>query len=122
MILWLAFEKKTISILAGNLNSGRSYLITAVNNVSFPISRDVGIVIQISILQWVMEIIQNAFYLFYMYHLRGWSHTLDKFFTLYMMAFTIIVIPLFYLNGDIDFRYDLANYGYIRALKNAIWK
>jgi len=84
--------------------------------------KDVGIVIQISILQWVMEIIQNAFYLFYMYHLRGWSHTLDKFFTLYMMAFTIIVIPLFYLNGDIDFRYDLANYGYMRALKNAIWK
>ena len=96
--------------------------IMYVNNILFPMSRDVGIVIQISILQWVMEIIQNAFYLFYMYHLRGRSHTLDKFFTLYMMAFTIIVIPLFYLNGDIDFRYDLANYGYMRALKNAISK
>ena len=30
MIRWLAFEKKAISILAGILNSGRSYLITAV--------------------------------------------------------------------------------------------
>ena len=30
MIWWLAFEKKAISILAGNLNSGHSYLITAV--------------------------------------------------------------------------------------------
>ena len=30
MIWWLAFEKKVISVLAGNLNSGRSYFITAV--------------------------------------------------------------------------------------------
>ena len=30
MIWWLSFEKKAISILAGNLNSSRSYLITAV--------------------------------------------------------------------------------------------
>ena len=30
MIRWLGFEKKPISILAGNLNSSRSYLITAV--------------------------------------------------------------------------------------------
>ena len=29
-LAWLAFEKKAISILAGNLNPGRSYLITAV--------------------------------------------------------------------------------------------
>ena len=28
--IWLAFEKKAIPSLAGNLNSGRSYLITAV--------------------------------------------------------------------------------------------
>ena len=31
MIRWLAFEKEPFSILAGNLNSGRSYLITAVS-------------------------------------------------------------------------------------------
>ena len=45
---------------------------------------------------------------------------MDKFFSLYMLAFTIIVIPLFYLNGDMKFRTDLANSGYITALKNAL--
>ena len=45
---------------------------------------------------------------------------MDKFFSLYMLAFTIIVIPLFYLNGDMRFRTDLAKSGYITALKNAL--
>ena len=33
IIWWLIFEKKTISILPGNLNSGLSYLIATVCNV-----------------------------------------------------------------------------------------
>ena len=33
MICWLAFEKKAISIMAGNLNSGRSYLNIAVTEL-----------------------------------------------------------------------------------------
>ena len=84
------------------------------------IFRDTGIVIQISILQWVVEVFQISVYLFYMFNYRGKSHELDKFFSLYMLAFTIIVIPLFYLNGDLKFRTDLANSGYITALKNAL--
>ena len=82
--------------------------------------RDTGIVIQISILQWVVEVFQISVYLFYMFNYRGKSHEMDKFFSLYMLAFTIIVIPLFYLNGDLKFRTDLANSGYITALKNAL--
>ena len=82
--------------------------------------RDTGIVIQISILQWVVEVFQTSVYLFYMFNYRGKSHEMDKFFSLYMLAFTIIVIPLFYLNGDMKFRTDLANSGYITALKNAL--
>ena len=37
---WLAFEKKAISILAGNLNSGRSYLITAVLHSDYTYGRE----------------------------------------------------------------------------------
>ena len=84
------------------------------------IFRDTGIVIQISILQWVVEVFQISVYLFYMFNYRGKSHEMDKFFSLYMLAFTIIVIPLFYLNGDLKFRTDLTNSGYITALKNAL--
>jgi hypothetical protein len=84
------------------------------------IFRDTGIVIQISILQWVVEVFQTSVYLFYMFYYRGKSHEMDKFFSLYMLAFTIIVIPLFYLNGDMRFRTDLAKSGYITALKNAL--
>ena len=82
--------------------------------------RDTGIVIQISIFQWVVEVFQISVYLFYMFNYRGKSHEMDKFFSLYMLAFTIIVIPLFYLNGDLKFRTDLTNSGYITALKNAL--
>ena len=38
-----------------------------------------------------------------------------------MTGFTIIVLPAFYLNGDIEFRTDLAENGYFTALKNALF-
>ena len=84
-------------------------------------SSDIGIVINISILQWIVEVTQFVFYLFYIYFVAGYNSILDKFFTLYMSAFTLIVLPAFYLNGDIEFRTDMATNGYITALKNALF-
>jgi len=51
----------------------------------------------------------------------GNSSVLDKFFTLFMTGFTILVLPAFYLNGDIEFRTDVAENGYFTALKNALF-
>ena len=57
----------------------------------------------------------------YLVFVAGNSSVLDKFFTLFMTGFTIIVLPAFYLNGDIEFRTDLAENGYFTALKNALF-
>ena len=81
---------------------------------------DTGIVINISILQWIVEVAAYIFTFLYMVYVAGNSSVLDKFFTLFMTGFTIIVLPAFYLNGDIEFRTDLAENGYFTALKNAI--
>ena len=110
--------EKNTKLLPIIINSDGSKV--KVNLMSKFVFRDTGIVIQISILQWVVEVFQTSVYLFYMFNYRGKSHEMDKFFSLYMLAFTIIVIPLFYLNGDMKFRTDLANSGYITALKNAL--
>ena len=61
------------------------------------------------------------FYLLYIYFVAGYNSVLDKFFTLYMSGFTLIVLPSFYLNGDIEFRTDLAINGYLTALKNTLF-
>lgn len=81
-----------------------------------------GIVINISILQWIVEVGVYIFSLLYLYFVAGKNSVLDKFFTLFMSAFTVIVLPAFYLNGDIEFRTDLAINGYLTALKNALFK
>ena len=83
--------------------------------------RDTGIVINISILQWIVEVAVYIFTFLYLVFVAGNSSVLDKFFTLFMTGFTIIVLPAFYLNGDIEFRTDLAENGYFTALKNALF-
>ena len=83
--------------------------------------RDMGIVINISILQWIVEVTMYVFSLVFLFFMAGISSDLDKFFALFMSAFTIIVLPAFYLHGDIEFRTDLAQNGYLTALKNVLF-
>ena len=80
-----------------------------------------GIVINISILQWIVEVGVYIFSLLYLYFVAGKNSVLDKFFTLFMSAFTIIFLPSFYLHGDFEFRSDFAENGYFTALKNALF-
>ena len=61
------------------------------------------------------------FSLVYVFTVAGCNSDLDKFFTLFMAGFTMIVLPAFYLNGDIEFRTDMAQNGYFNALKNALF-
>ena len=80
-----------------------------------------GIVINISILQWIVEVAVYIFSLAYLFFVAGQNSDLDKFFTLFITAFTIIVLPAFYLNGEAEFRMELAKNGYFTALKNALF-
>ena len=82
---------------------------------------DMGIVINISILQWIVEVAVYIFCLFYMFFVAGLNSDLDRFFMLFLAGFTSIVLPAFYLNGDIEFRTDMAQNGYFNALKNALF-
>ena len=77
--------------------------------------------IKISILQWILEVVVYIFSLVYVFFVAGHNSDLDKFFTLFMAGFTMIVLPAFYLNGDIEFRTDMAQNGYFNALKNALF-
>ena len=85
------------------------------------LNRDVGIVINISLLQWSVEVGNLIFYLSFIYFIAGYSSVLDKFFTLYQAFFTLAILPAFYLNGDSEFRTDLASNGYLVALKKSLF-
>ena len=61
----------------------------------------------------------NIFY-FYIYMIVGYSNTIDKFFNLYLITITIIILPSFYLKGEAAFRRNLAVNGPFKAMKNAI--
>ena len=80
-----------------------------------------GIVINISILQWITELVIYMISLLFAFFLAGVESDLDKFFALFIAAFNLIILPAFYLNGDIEFRTDLAKNGYLNALKNALF-
>ena len=77
--------------------------------------------INISILQWSVEVGNLVFYLSYIHFIAGYSDVLDKFFTLYLAFFTMAILPTFYLNGDSEFRTDLASNGYLVALKKSLF-
>ena len=80
-----------------------------------------GIVINISILQWITELVIYMISLLFAFFLAGVDSDLDKFFALFITAFIMVILPSFYLNGDIEFRTDLAKNGYLNALKNALF-
>ena len=82
--------------------------------------RDNGIVISISIIQWIAELIHNAIFYFYIFLLVGYSNTFDKFFNLYLITIMVIILPSFYLNGEAAFRRNLVVHGPFKAMKNVI--
>ena len=61
----------------------------------------------------------NIFY-FYIYMIFGYSNLMDKFFNLYIIIITVIILPSFYLNGEAAFRRNLAVNGPFKAMKNVI--
>ena len=88
--------------------------------IKYNIFRDNGIVISISVVQCSVEFIFKITCSFYIYILNGYSKTFDKFFNIYLLIVTVIILPTFYLNGEAAFRRNLVAYGPFRALKNAI--
>ena len=83
--------------------------------------RDNGISISISIIQWAIEIINQVIYYCYIFILHGKSNFMDKLFGLYLISFTSIIQPAFYLSGDYEFRRNLATKGPIKALRIALF-
>lgn len=79
--------------------------------------RDLGIVIKIAVIQWILEFLHNIGLLAFIYFFNGYSHILDKFVALYMTTFYFVVLPSFYLSGDAEFRSILARKGFFSAIK-----
>ena len=84
--------------------------------------RDNGIVISISIIQWAVEVLHTLFTLLFFHFFQGISNYADKYFTLYLFTFTMIVQPSFYLNGDATFRRKLDQDGFLSALKSTLFE
>lgn len=83
--------------------------------------RDNGISIQISILQWGIEIVNQIVYVCFVLFLHGNSYFIDRLMGLYVISFTMIIQPAFYLNGDYKFRRNWDKKGPISAIKSAVW-
>ena len=84
--------------------------------------RDNGITISISIIQWAFEVMNMVLWYSYIFLFHGNSNFMDKFFSLYLISFTMIIQPAFYLNGDFVFRRNWAVKGPIKALKIALFQ
>lgn len=72
-------------------------------------------------MEWIVEVLQMFVILAYVHFLNGYSPVVDKFFALYVVAFFTIVQPAFYLAGDNEFRTDIANYGFLMAVKKIVF-
>ena len=83
--------------------------------------RDNGISIQISIVQWGIEIVNQIVYVCFVLFLHGNSYFIDRLMGLYVISFTMIIQPAFYLNGDYKFRRNWDKKGPISAIKSAVW-
>ena len=79
--------------------------------------RDNGVVIQISIIQWFVEMCNLVIYFIYIMYISGWTLLTDKFFNLYCLVFALVIQPAFYVTGDSQFRAALANRGFYQAIK-----
>ena len=83
--------------------------------------RDNGIVISISVIQWIVEVLHMTIFYLYSYMKTDYTNIIDQFFNLYAIIITVIILPSFYLNGEAAFRRNLAIYGSFKAMKNAIF-
>ena len=83
--------------------------------------RDNGLVISISIIQWGIEVVNTILYYIYVIFLNGISNYADKFFSLYLITFTMIIQPSFYLYGDAEFRRSLVDHGFFVTIKNYLF-
>ena len=81
--------------------------------------RDNGIVISVSIAQWVFELFNIVFFICFLNFIIGYSLLIDKFFGLYNVVTIMIIQPSFYLKGDETFRRNWANHGFFEAMKIA---
>ena len=80
-------------------------------------SRDNGIVISISIAQWLFEYVNILFFHLYMHKYHGFDTLADKCFDLYNIFTMMVIAPCFYLRGDETFRRNWANLGPIQTIK-----
>ena len=83
------------------------------------LSRDNGIVISISIVQWLYEWVNICFFHIYIHTFSGTSLLIDNFFDLYNIAALMVIEPCFYLRADETFRRNWANLGPFQAIKLA---
>ena len=81
------------------------------------LSRDNGIVISISIVQWLFEWVHICFFHIYVHNFSGTSLLIDNFFDLYNIAALMVIEPCFYLRADETFRRNWATLGPIQAIK-----
>ena len=82
--------------------------------------RDNGIVLSISMIQWLLEVINLINYLVFFFFFNGWSKIIDKLYNIFIVSFYAIFQPAFYLNGDFRFRRNLDNKGFIEAFRLAL--
>ena len=83
------------------------------------LSRDNGIVISISIVQWLYEWVNICFFHIYIHSFSGTSLLIDHFFDLYNITALMVIEPCFYLRADETFRRNWANLGPLQAIKLA---
>ena len=108
------FLQKKVSFLFQKLFKG--YIFCFLGNsfgwcqISF-FFRDNGIVISISIAQWLFEYVNILFFHLYMHKYHGFDTLADKCFDLYNIFTMMVIAPCFYLRGDETFRRNWANLG-----------
>ena len=109
-------DKKHL-VLRNNFRVTKKFLITKFDCTYF--FRDNGIVISVSIAQWVFELFNIVFFICFLNFIVGYSLLIDKFFGLYNVITIMIIQPAFYLKGDETFRRNWANHGFFEAMKIA---
>ena len=115
------FQSKLISIEKGMIK----YFVQKLCNNHYSIQsliifRDNGITIQIMTYQLYIEL---TIFLVILIFAVIWNHILVEKTLGCMVNFGIFVVqPLFYLNGDVNFRNRVQNQGYLKALKKELFQ
>ena len=118
ILLFQAVDLQKISFVSGR----KYYFFKLILSFWFFLHhRDNGISIQISIVQWGIEIVNQIVYVCFVLFLHGNSYFIDRLMGLYVISFTMIIQPAFYLNGDYKFRRNWDKKGPISAIKSAVW-